>query len=244
MKDQVVLISGGTKGIGYATAEKYLREGNTVVIGGRNEKDGAAAAERLSALGEVLYVRCDAAEEADCKAIVEKMLEKYGRVDILVNVAGVVGKRNSFLENDNADTLNTLKINVMGTIYLASLAAKSMVERKRGVIINVGSLCGFIANTESIGYHASKGAVRMATQVMARDLAPHGVRVLSVAPGWVRTGMLLADIKAHGASLHMKNRVIEPEEIANAIYLLSLPEASAINGTTVMTDDGYTSFKY
>lgn len=156
----------------------------------------------------------------------------------------MVGKRASFLENDNADTLNTLKINVMGTIYMANYGSKYMVEKKSGVIINVGSLCGFIANTESVGYHASKGAVRMATQVMARDFSPYGIRVLSVAPGWVRTGMLLADIEAHGASLHMKNRVIEPEEIANSIYLLSLPEASAINGSTVMADDGYTSFKY
>ena len=122
-------------------------------------------------------------------------------------------------------------------------AAKSMVQQRAGVIINVGSICGFMANTESIGYHASKGGVKMLTQAMARELSPFGVRVVSVAPGWVRTGMIDKTIEEIGSRLHMKGRIIEPEEVAGAIYLMSLPEASAINGSTVMCDDGYSSFK-
>jgi NAD(P)-dependent dehydrogenase (short-subunit alcohol dehydrogenase family) len=83
----------------------------------------------------------------------------------------------------------------------------------------------------------------MLTQALARELSPYGLRVVSVAPGWVRTGMIDKPIETIGAALHMKGRIIEAEEIANVIYLLSLKEASAINGTTVMADDGYTSFK-
>ena len=112
-----------------------------------------------------------------------------------------------------------------------------------GEIINVGSIDGFLANTESIGYHASKGGVKMLTQAMAQELSPYGIRVLSVAPGWVKTGMIDKPIEEIGSRLHMEGRIILPEEIANAIWLMSLPEASAINGTTVMADDGYSSFK-
>lgn len=244
MTDKIILISGGTTGIGYQTAKKYLEEGNKVVISGRNAEHGAKAEKELSAFGEVTFVQTDASVEEQCKALVEKTIAKHGRIDVLCNVAGINGKRCSFIENDNQDTLNTIKVNFMSQVYMANYTAQYMIQRKSGVIINTCSLCGFIANTEAVGYHASKGAVRMATQVMARDLAPHGIRVVAVAPGWVRTGMLLADIEEHGKTLHMKGRVIEPEEIANAIYLLSLPEASCINGSIVMTDDGYCSFKY
>ena len=126
---------------------------------------------------------------------------------------------------------------------MAHYVAKHMATQKSGVIVNVGSICGFMANTEAIGYHASKGGVKMVTQAMARELSPYGVRVVSVAPGWVRTGMIDKPIEMIGSALHMKGRIIEPEEIANAIYLMSLEEASAINGSTVMVDDGYSSFK-
>jgi NAD(P)-dependent dehydrogenase (short-subunit alcohol dehydrogenase family) len=131
----------------------------------------------------------------------------------------------------------------MGTIYLSHFTAREMITAKAGVIVNVGSICGFMANTESIGYHASKGGVKMITQAMARELSPYGIRVVSVAPGWVRTGMIDKEIEEIGSRLHMKGRIIEPEEIAGAVYLMTLPEASAINGTTVMVDDGYSSFK-
>lgn len=131
----------------------------------------------------------------------------------------------------------------MGTLYLSHYAAQAMVKAKSGVIVNVGSICGSMANTESIGYHASKGGVRMLTRAMARELSPYGVRVVEVAPGWVKTGMIDKEIEEIGSRLHMKGRILSPEEIANTIYLVTLPEASAINGSTIMADDGYASFK-
>ena len=246
MKDKVILISGGTDGIGLATAKKFLKEGNSVVISGRTEENGKKAEQELSDLGNVTYIQADASSEEDCKNLVEKTIEKHGRIDVLANIAGVIGKRDGFLESDNEDTLNTIRINLMGPIYMAQHAAKHMVKAGEGVIINVASLVGVIANHEPIGYHASKAGLRMATSVMAKDLSEKGIRVLAVAPGWINTSMLEGieeETKAKGESMHMKNRLIEPEEIANAIYLLSTPEASAINGTTVMTEDGYTAFK-
>ncbi len=244
MKDKVVIISGGTRGIGKATAKKFLEDGAKVIITGRTISDGEATEKEFASLGEITYIQTDASEEAPCINVVEKTIEKYGRIDVLANVAGINGKRCSFDENDNADTLQTLKNNFMSQVYMSNHAAQYMKKQMSGAIINVCSLCGFITNTEAIGYHASKGAVRMGTQVMARDLSPYNIRVTAVAPGWVRTGMLLADIEEHGKTLHYKNRVLEPEEIADVIYWLATPESSAVNGSTVMTDDGYCSFKY
>ena len=239
--EKIVLISGGTCGIGLATAEKFLDEGDTVVVLGRTPRPEALAS--LRKCGPADYLPCDVSSREDCARVVETVLQQYGRIDVLVNVAGVVGKRAPFMEIDLDDVENTIAINLLGTIYLSHYAARSMAARRSGVIINVGSICGFMANTESIGYHASKGGVKMLTAAMAREISPFGVRVASVAPGWVRTGMIDPAVEQIGASLHMKGRIIEPAEIAGAIWLLTLPEASAINGSTVMADDGYTQFK-
>lgn len=239
--NKVVIISGGTKGIGFASAKKFLLCNDRVVVLGRHENKEALR--ELEQLGEVSFIKADVSNVEDCEFVVSKTLEKYGRIDMLANVAGVVGTRGSFLDLDLNDIAKTISINLMGTINLSQLVSRSMVKQRSGVIINVGSIDGFMANTESIGYHASKGGVKMLTQAMARELSPYGVRVLSVAPGWVKTGMIDKPIEEIGSKLHMKGRIIMPEEIADVIYLMSLPEASAINGSTVMADDGYCSFK-
>lgn len=239
--NRIVLISGGTKGIGLATTKKFLAQGDKAVILGRSYVESAL--EELRSMGEVTYIQADISREEDCRKAVEETVGKYGCIDVLANVAGVVGKRSAFAQLDLQDVQNTININLMGTIYMSYYAAKEMISRHSGVIINVGSICGFLANTEAVGYHASKGGIKMLTQAMARELSPYGIRVVSVAPGWVRTGMIDKGIEEIGNRLHMKGRIIEPEEVADAIYLMSLSEASAINGSTIMVDDGYASFK-
>ena len=239
--NQVVIVTGGTKGIGLATAKKFLSCKDKVVILGRHENNEVI--NELAKIGEVTFVKADVSNIDDCKKVMEIVKDKYGKVDVLANVAGVVGNRGSFLDLDLDDISRTININLMGTINLSQLVAREMVKQNSGVIINVGSIDGFMANTEAIGYHASKGGVKMLTQAMARELSPYGIRVLSIAPGWVKTGMIDKPIEEIGSKLHMKGRIIMPEEIANAIWLMSLPEASAINGSTVMADDGYCSFK-
>ncbi|PRX09925.1 UNVERIFIED_ORG: NAD(P)-dependent dehydrogenase (short-subunit alcohol dehydrogenase family) [Martelella mediterranea] len=242
--NRVVIVTGGTSGIGFETARKFVQEGDKVVVAGIDKPETIEKAMKaLGEIGDARFVECNIAKPEDCESAVRFAVETYGRVDVMANVAGVVGKREPFTELDIADTLNTVQINLMGTIHMGHYVSREMVKNKSGVIINVGSICGVIANTESIGYHASKGGVRMVTQAMARELSPYGVRVVSVAPGWVKTGMIDKTIEEVGSKLHMKGRIIEPAEIAGAIYLLSLPEASAINGSTVMADDGYSSFK-
>lgn len=242
--NKVVVVTGGTRGIGFETAKKYLVNGDKVVIASIDKPEiiEQAMAE-LKTFGEVEFIECNVGNTEQCQAAIDLAVNKFGTIDVLANVAGIVGQRVDLIEADLEDIFRTIQVNLMGTIQLCQFAGKVMAANKSSVIINVGSICGAIANTESIGYHASKGGVRMATQAMARELSPYGVRVLSVAPGWVKTGMIDKPIEEIGSKLHMKGRIIEPTEIANAIYLLSLPEASAINGSTVMVDDGYSSFK-
>lgn len=244
MDKKVIVVTGGTRGIGLATAEKFIKEGYAVAaLSIDSEEQIKLATEKLSAMGDFHYIRCNIANKADCKSAVDEVIEKYKRIDVLANVAGVVGERKDLVDADLDDVENTIQINLMGSIYMAKFVAEQMKKQQFGTIINIGSICGIIANQESIGYHASKGAIKMFTQALARELTPYGVRVVSVAPGWVRTGMLLAEVEKLGASMHMRNRVTEPEEVANVIYLLTLKEACLINGSTVLAEDGYTSFK-
>lgn len=221
--------------------KKFLSCGDKVIVLGRHETPEAL--EALNQIGEATFIKADVSVVEDCQHVVETTMKKYGKIDVLANVAGVVGTRGAFVDLDLADVQKTININLMGTINLSQLVAREMLKKRSGIIINVGSIDGFMANTEAIGYHASKGGVKMLTQAMARELSPYGIRVLSVAPGWVKTGMIDKPIEEIGSRLHMKGRIILPEEIANAIWLMSLPEASAINGSTVMADDGYCSYK-
>lgn len=242
--NRVVVVTGGTRGIGFACAKTFLKHGDKVVVASIDNEDIVKSSmDELSKYGEVSFFKCNVAVQEDCQNVVLETIKKYGRIDVLAHVAGIVGKREVLIEADLENICDVVQVNLMGTIYMGHYVSREMVKHRSGIIINVGSICGFMANTEGIGYHASKGGVKMVTQAMARELSPYGIRVLSIAPGWVRTGMIDETVENIGNSLHMKGRVIEPQEIANAIYLMSLDEASGINGTTVMVDDGYTSFK-
>ena len=239
--ERVVIITGGTNGIGLACARKFLGAGNKVVYLGRHQKPEVDA--ELSALGEAAFVRADVAVQADCEAAVAAAIDRFGRVDVLVNVAGIVGERQAFCDIDLDNVRSVIETNLMGTIYMGRFVAPRMAEQRSGVIVNVGSICGHIANTENIAYHASKGGVTMLTKAEARELAPYGVRAVEVAPGWVHTGMLDPAILEVGGKLHMGGKIVEPEEVADLIYLAASPEASCWNGTCVMADNGYSAFK-
>ena len=236
-----ILITGGTRGIGFATAMKFLSDGDRVVVLSRGISEENLR--RLRACGDAAFFPADVSSTEDCARAVRDAAGWLGGIDVLANIAGVVGTPGPFMEADPADIRRTIDINLMGTIQVSQLAAREMARAGGGVIVNVSSICGFLANTESIGYHASKGGVNMLTKAMALELAPYGIRVVAVAPGWVQTGRIDETSVAVGGRYHLKGRIMRPEEIADAIWLLSRPEADAIGGTTVMTDDGYSAYK-
>lgn len=241
--NKVAIITGGTTGIGLAIVKKFLKNDYSVAVISIEEHSDVE--ETLNELdGTVKYYKCDVSNVEQAQNTVRRVNEDFGQLDVLVNNAGVVGERKHLIDADLNDIHNTININLLGSINMAQTAAQTMVKAKSGTIVNIGSLCGFIANHESIGYHASKGGTKMFTAALAREVGPYGVRVVSAAPGWVQTALVTDDIAAAGGKLHMRqDQIVQPEEVANVVYFLTTKEASSINGTTIMVDDGYTGFK-
>lgn len=249
---KVALVTGGTRGIGKATAKKFLEEGYKVAVvsTGKNEEAIKSTLDELEAIGDVVHIGADISKVEESKRVVKEVIDFYGQIDVLANVAGIVGVQEDLDVIDDEVIRSVIDTNLYGTIFLAKEVVPYMKEKKSGTIVNIGSIDGIIANHENIAYHASKGAIRMFTQSLAREVSPYGIRVVSVAPGWVRTEIIKKQVEEKGdqmlvagGKMHMKGRIVEPEEIAGAVWLLTLPEASAINGTTVMADDGYSAFK-
>lgn len=241
---KVALITGGTSGIGYETAKVFLQNDYQVVVAGidDNKKVDSALVE-LSQIGEIDYHYLDVADERSCRDIVEFTTRRFGQIDSLLNIAGIVGNLTPLVEIELDDVRKTLQVNLMGTVYMSYYAAKAMIPRKKGVIVNMSSISGSMVTNTGVGYHSSKAGINMATKAMARELSQYGIRCVVIAPGSVNTGMQDADTAGEAAAMMLKNRLIEPAEIANIAYFLCCDQASAINGSVVMADDGFTSWK-
>ncbi len=247
---RVVIITGGAGGIGGALAKKYAAEGDVVVMVDVDPAEGEKRVEEFKAEGkEAAYYNVDIRDEAACKAMIEDVTEKYGRIDVLHNNAGVLGKTHFFVDMPVEEFRNVMEINMIAAMCLSKYAAGVMIDKGiKGVIINTSSLAHKLPNHEPICYPVSKAAISMLTQATARELGPYGIRVIAIAPGWVRSIVKGGTVenpfdKPEITELHMSGRVIEKEEVANVAYFLSTDAASGVNGTTVMIDDGYTGFK-
>ena len=236
---KVALITGGTSGIGLATVKKFLESDYHVITVGINKDKFTEVKAQLPHAEEVELVECDISDEESVK----QLIANYEYIDVLVNNAGVLSKHVDLVDADMSDIERAIKVDLMGTIYMSKYVAQLMKQQQSGTIINIGSIDGVMANHESVAYHAAKGGVHMFTKALARELSPFGVRIVCVAPGWVDTGMVPESAKEYGSKLMMKHRLISTAELASVIYLMTLPEASAINGSVVMADDGYASFK-
>lgn len=246
---RVAVITGGTRGIGEHTAYKFAQEGDQVVIAGRSEEQGQAVVQTIKSNGgEAIFVRTDASKYEDMEALVEAAVETYGSIDVMFNNAGY-GSIIPSLANMNLEEYHkTINVNQHGVAYGILAAGKKMIElNKRGIIINNSSVLGYLATPGGFAYHATKGAVNMMTKSAALEYTPYGIRVVAVAPGFVDTDFLhefrdlglIDQIKAKS----MNNKLINSKQIADAVYMISMDEARAINGSVVMLDDGYASFK-
>ncbi|MFP7288218.1 SDR family oxidoreductase [Shouchella clausii] len=248
-KKRVVVITGGTRGIGASTAYKFAQEGDRIVLAGRSEEDGQAVVQTIKSNGgEAIFVRTDVSKYEDVEALVEAAVETYGSIDVMFNNAGYASVIPSLASMSLEEYQKTINVNQHGVAYGILAAGKKMIElNKRGIIINNSSVFGYLASFGGFAYHASKGAINMMTKSAALEYTPHGIRVVAVAPGFVDTDILqefrdmgiIDQLKAK----NMGNKLIEPKQIADAVYMISLDEASAINGSVVKLDDGYASFK-
>ncbi len=245
---RVAVITGGASGIGKETALKFARKGDRVVVADFNEKLGNEVIDYIkSEGGEAIFVKTDVSKFEEVESLIEKTVEIFGRIDVMFNNAGIGA--NSPLIDMNLDVYNkTIAVNQHGVTYGIMAASRKMKELGiKGVIINTASVFGFLASHGTFAYHATKGAVIMMTKSAALELAEYGIRVVAVAPGAVDTP-IIQGYKDKGIIDMMKakvmgNKLTKPEQIADTVYLLSLEEASAINGSVVMADEGYASFK-
>ena len=249
-KDKVAIVTGGANGIGLAIVEQLLAEGARVAFSDLNEEDGSAAASRLDVVGNgVLFVPGDMGDDEFCHHLVSETVRSFGRIDCLVNNAF------SFVAAAmNAQTADWTKSYFVGPVAFArmtQLVAARMEETGGGAIVNISSISAHIAQKDRWTYNMSKGAVDQFTKCAALDLAPMGVRVNSVSPGWIWSREVLNAAEADGGGrdrygpawgqYHMLARCGETVEVARPVLFLLSDDASFITGTDLPVDGGYLS---
>ena len=243
MNRKVVLITGASRGIGRSTAIKYAQNNYNVVINYNNSYDKARELGDylVSTYGiEVMIVKADVSNEVEVKDMVDKVISKFGNIDVLVNNASIAIDSDFTCKDSNSfnEILNT---NLVGTFLVSKEVSKYMKDNRSGVIINVSSTNGIDSMyVESLEYDASKAGVISLTHNLAEYLKPY-VRVNCVCPGWVNTDMnkdLDSSYIEQENKRIMLNRFAEPEEIANVIYFLATEGASYINNSIIKVDGG------
>jgi NAD(P)-dependent dehydrogenase (short-subunit alcohol dehydrogenase family) len=242
---KVVLITGGNRGIGYSTAKLFAAEGANVAIAARDQQKGEEAAREIQALFTPLDVRA----MSDCERAVADTVRAFGRLDILVNGAGIIYRGRRVEETTEEEWDNTFDTNVKG-IFLMSKFALPYLRQTQGNIVNISSYVGLVGFARTAAYAASKAAVVNLTRSMALDHAREGIRVNCVCPGSVETDMIFEAWKGYGdveeakklwAEKHPLGRIAKPEEVARTILFLASEDASFITGTALPVDGGITA---
>lgn len=242
--NKVAFITGGSRGIGKAISERFAKEGYNIVI---NFKENVNRAEELKVEleskynVEVMLVKADLSNENSIIQMVDKIIDKYKKIDVLINNAGIVIDK-EFDERTVKDWSETIKVNLIAPFLLTKLIGNRMFEEKSGTIINISSTNGI--NTyypSSVDYDASKSGLISLTYDSAVQYSPY-VRVNCVAPGWVNTEMnmdLEEDFVKDETEKILVKRFGEPKEIANVVYFLASKEASFINSEVIKVDGGW-----
>jgi NAD(P)-dependent dehydrogenase (short-subunit alcohol dehydrogenase family) len=247
---RVVIITGGSQGIGEACARRLVRDGAAVALWDVADGAGEAlAAELRSAGGKAIYQHCDVARKAEVDAALAATVAEVGTVDGLVNNAGIF-KAAPFLDITEADWDAVIDVNLKGAFLVGQAVARVMAAAGRGAIVNMSSVNGTLAIPTIASYNASKGGVNQLTRVMALSLAERGVRVNAVAPGTIATelaknAVLTSDeARARIMSRTPMRRLGEPGEIADVAAFLLSDAASYMTGEIVVVDGGRMTLNY
>lgn len=241
--NKVVLITGSSKGIGKATAIEFAKKGYNVVINYLTDENSAKELSEYLQKEykiETLVVKADVSNEKQVQDMVNKTIEKFEKIDVLVNNAGIAIDK-EFEDRTVEDWKTTLEVNTIGTFLVSKYVSENMIKNKSGKIINVSSTNGI--NTfypTSIDYDASKAAIINLTNNLSIQFAPY-INVNAVAPGWVNTPMnqeLPQEFIEEETAKIYKKRFAEPEEIAKVILFLASDDAEYINGTVIKVDGG------
>lgn len=251
LHNRAALITGGTSGIGEATAGLFAEEGARVAIAGRSVERGEVVAERIrSNDGEAIFVQTDVRKADECRGAVEQTVEAFGRLDVLFNNAGVYVANDTVgcSEDEWDDQVDT---SLKGAFLMSKFALPHMIEAGSGSIVNCASGWGLIGGAKAVAYCAAKGGMVVMTKAMAIDHGPQGIRVNAVCPGDTDTPMEREDARAQGLPWDeyvqdvVGGRPIErmatPEEIARAVLFLASDESSFITGAALPVDGGGTA---
>jgi len=240
-KDQVVLVTGSTRGIGKATAEAFAAEGATAIIIGRNAELAKSVCDGITAQNQKAdhYIG-DVSNTENIQEIVTKILDKYKRIDILINNAGIT-KDNLLLRMSERDWDDVMSINLRGAFICTKAVTKAMLKAKKGRIINVSSIIGLTGNAGQTNYAAAKAGMIGFTKSVAKELASRGITVNAVAPGYIQTEMT-DQLKDAARDELLKRipmaRLGTTEDVANACLFLASQEADYITGQTIVIDGG------
>jgi len=253
LEDKVAIVTGGANGIGEAIVRRFSKEGAKVVIADIDDKDGQQLAEECGGEGNALYVHCNVAERLDVHNLVAETMDTFGRVDVLVNNAGII-LAGEFLEVPEDDFDKVLGVNLKGAFLCSQAVARQMVAQveageEPGAIINMSSVNAVFAIPNQTPYSVSKGGLGQLTKVAAMALAKHGIRVNAIGPGSIMTSMLATiatddEARQRVLSRTPMGRIGEPAEIASIAVFLASKDASYVTGQTIYADGGRLGLNY
>jgi NAD(P)-dependent dehydrogenase (short-subunit alcohol dehydrogenase family) len=249
-KGKVVIVTGASSGIGRATALAFAREGAAAVIADKDKNAGEQVANEVQhSGGEAVVIATDVSLEAEVRALIEAVLSRWGRLDVLVNNAGIYYQADA-VSTPEAVWNNVLAVNLTGAFLCIKHAVPAMLRGKGGAIVNVASEAGLVGIRNQVAYNVSKGGLIALTKSCAVDLASKGIRVNCVCPGTTNTPLVrkavarAADARAARRALEEvrpANRLGEPEEIASAILYLASDNAGYATGAVLSVDGGFTA---
>jgi len=247
LNGKVAIVTGARRGMGRSHALTLAKAGAKVVVVDISLEDCQKVVEEITQQGgEAMAVKCDVSNKAEVDEMIKKTIERFGKIDILVNNAAICQFK-PFLELTEEDWDRTIDINLKGYFLCAQAAAKEMVKQNSGVIINIASVAmgqvglGFVTLAH---YCASKGGIVAMTETMALELAPYGIRVNAISPGAIETPMI-DPLKANSKTLETvlsrvpMHRVGRSEEVSNLVLFLASDESSYMTGSTVVIDGGW-----
>lgn len=242
LKDSVAIVTGSGRGIGRAIALELAAAGAKVVVNYAGRSDKAEEAVQLirDLGGESLAVQADVSQAADVDRLVQTTLERFGKIDILINNAGIT-RDSLLLRMKEADWDAVLATNLKGLFLCTKAVSKGMLKQRSGVIVNISSVVGLAGNVGQANYAAAKAGVIGFSKSIAKEFAPRGIRVNVVAPGYINTDMtetLPEEVRSEILRAVPLGRLGEPEDIAKVVRFLVSPEAAYITGHTLCVDGG------
>ncbi|MFA5207840.1 MAG: SDR family NAD(P)-dependent oxidoreductase [Candidatus Paceibacterota bacterium] len=240
LENKVAVVTGASSGIGKAIAEMFVAEGASVVFSDVNESDVSRFSDKA------IFVKCDVSKSAEVDSLIKACVDKFGKVDIMVNNAGIGGLGDSLTMTDDV-WHKTIEINLSGVFYGIRAAGRVMKEKGiKGSIINMASILGAVGFNGALAYCASKGGVNQLTKTSALELSKLGIRVNSIAPGFIKTQMTKGvqedeNLKKMIEGMTPLGYMGEPDDIANAALYLASEDSKYVTGNILYVDGGWTA---